>query len=364
MVKKNDNTILWAVGIIIFLIVATKLPLIPQFVIVSKTTCIYDTVSYWDLDGNVLDARGVYNGINNGVIFVGGKIGQGAEFNTTTYIDFPNPAGGAIGMWINNYSDVGSDWYFVVNSNGTNYINGVIDDSKQMIDIGSTFGLGFNGSIDEITIFNVALTESEILDLYPIPRSICETEAYEENLTCMEYATEQVVIIGDGCLSYSGDSWQECEFEWIQAPQYQIVENKCEAYFYCQENCTIELNCYVTEQVCLENLTYDCYVNEDNVCIQKTDYSSCVGENISYINLTECEESLATTTPTTTTPTGTIGIGDGDTTPSTTDEDETFMDKLNQEVFEIAGVSVKLIYLIILLIMILGAVYFITSYKK
>ena len=35
MTNKNDNTILWIIGIVILLLVVTKLPLIPQFAIIE-----------------------------------------------------------------------------------------------------------------------------------------------------------------------------------------------------------------------------------------------------------------------------------------------------------------------------------------
>lgn len=339
--SKNDKTIFWIIGIVILLLVVTKLPLPGfPFAVITKTTCADKTLSYWDLDGNVLDSNNLNNGINNGVLFVPGRIGQAVGFNTNTSIDFPviSSTGKTIVMWIKNYS-TGSDWYFASETNGTDGVN-------KIIPIGAGFGLGFNGSVDEIAVFSPALTPEELSN-FSAGIKVCYTTSYEENITCKDYATEQVTDTGEGCLNYSGDLFPNCEYEWINISQYRIVNNTCEKYFYCQENPE-----YASEQTCIEDLVYDCYVLENNKCISRTDYGNCTGTD-SYADLTECQADLTTVTPTNG---STLSIG-------TTPPKKTFIDKLNEEVFTIAGFGVKLIYLIIALVIFIALMYFMKDEK-
>ncbi len=350
--KNKNNTIFWVIGAVALLLVVARLPLPGfPFAIVTKTTCMDGTISYWDLEGNVLDAQGLNNGVNYDAIFVPGKLGQAIEFNTTTYINFPAVNAVSTAMWIKDYS-TGSGWYFVIDSNGTNYVNNVLDNTKQIIPIGLNFGLGFNGSVDELSTFDKELTLEEMSTMYSV-KKVCYTVSYEENVSCQDYATEQVTDPGTGCLNYSGDFFPNCEYEWITDSQYYILENECERYFYCQDSCFPANNCYITEQGCIEYLIYECYVLENEACVYKTDYESCVVE-ISYSNITDCQEDLP------------VGEGEIATpTPYTAPpEEETFTSKLSKTLFAIGGIEIKLIHLIIALIVVVTLIYFMKDGKK
>ncbi len=347
MDKKNQKIILWAIGIAIFLLVISQLPIVPWFAIITRTTCAEKTLSYFDMDGNVLDAQGINNGNAYNVSFESGKIGQAVRFNgtTTSYVDFPliSSENKTIIMWIKNYS-AGSDWYFASETNG-------VSGSNEIIPLNSQFGLGLNVSVDEIAVFSPALT-SEELSNFSVGRKVCYTVSYEENISCQDFATEQVTDPGYGCLNYSGDFFPNCEYEWLESSQYKIENNLCGRYFYCQTPCLTTGNCYTSNQDCIENLAYDCYLIANNVCVKKTDYASCVTNVSHYTNLTACQADLnvTTTTPADTTPT------DGTTIDS-------IKDKLTQKVFEVAGFEVKLIHLLILLILVIAVLYFIGGKK-
>jgi len=341
MANKNKDTIFWIIGIVVLLIVVTKLPLPGfPFAVITKTICADKTLSYWDFDGNVLDSNNLNNGINNGGLFVPGKIGQGIEFNTTTYLNLPiiSSENKTIIMWIKNYS-IGSYWYFASETNG-------VAGSNKIIPLNSQFGLGLNGSVDEMAVFSPALT-SEELSNFSVGIKVCYTVSYEENVSCKDFATEQVTDPGTGCLNYSGDFFPNCDYEWVNISQYKVVDNECEKYFYCQENPE-----YTSEQECIEDLVYDCYVLENNKCIYRTDYGNCTGTDY-YTNLTACQADLTTVTPT-----------NGAPSNGTIPPKETFMDKLNKDVFTVAGFGVKLIYLIIALIVVATLMYFMKDDKK
>lgn len=343
--KKQDNIVYWIIGIILFLIVATQVPFKFPFAVVTVVTCADNTLSYFDLETNVLDELGINNGVNNGGIFVPGKIGQGIQFNTTTYVDFPtiSSADKTIIMWIKNYSTA-DDWYFASETNGTAGTNPIIP-------IGPDFGLGLNGSVDEIAVFSPALTNEEISNL-SVGVKICYTTSYEENITCKDYATSQVTDPGYGCLNYSGEFFPHCEYEWLDSSQYKIIDNQCVRFFYCQDPCLTTGNCYLTEQTCIENLVYDCYLLENNICIHKTDYENCTGVDY-YSNLTYCQEDL------------TITIPDGViTTPYTPPTEDTWQEKLDEGLLTIAGVEIKLYHLLLILLLIGTLVYFTEGRKK
>lgn len=329
---KDKNLIFWIIGIIIVLIVVAKLPIAPFFAIITKVTCVDNTISHWDFNGNVLDSRNINNGINNGTIFISGKLGQAVEFNTTNYIDFSATEANATVMWIKDYSKGDLDYYFVADIEGVLYLNGIENPSKQILTIGPKFGLNFNGSIDEMATFS-NLSVGTMLTLYNegIAKRICFTVSFEENVTCKDYATEQVTDPGMGCLNYSGDFFPNCEYELITTSQYNIVNNLCETYFYCQDVCLETQNCYLTEQACIEGLVYDCYLIENSNCIHKIDYESCTGVD-SYSNLTECKGDPSYSPPLTTTP-----------------QEETVQDKLSQTLFTAGGFEIKLIHLILIL---------------
>lgn len=311
MKDKDNNLLLWIIGIIIFLIVVTNLPTTPWFAIITKTTCVDNTISYWDFDGNVLDSLNVDNGINHNARFIPGKIGQATEFNTTSYIDFSTTEANATVMWIKDYDLGDADYYFIANLNGTNYVNGILDNTRQILPIGPGFGLGFNGSVDMAATFSDLSVET-MLDMYNngSARSICYTTSYEENVTCKDYATEQVTDPGTGCLNYSGTFFPNCDYIWETTSGFYVIGSVCEKRFYCED-------------------------------ILITDFSS----------QTSCEDSLVTTEePTITTP--------------YTAPPETIMDKISKTLFTIGGFEIKLIHLGIVLLLILGYLYFTKKNEK
>ncbi len=346
MAKDNKNLIFWIIGIVILLVVVAKLPIAPWFAIITKVTCVENTISHWDFDGNALDSNNINNGIPENITYISGKLGQAVEFNTTNYIDFSTTEANATIMWVKDYSDVGSDWYFIAKINGDTYVNGIIS-IEPILSIGPQFGLGFNGSVDEMATFS-NLTVGTMLTLYSegVGTPVCYTTTYEENVTCKDFATEQVTDTGIGCLNYSGDFFPNCEYEWITNSQYEVIDNECERFFYCQNPCLETQNCYITEQGCIESLIYDCYILVDGNCIHKTDYENCTGTDY-FANLTECQEDTSYSSPTITT---------------TTPPEETIQDKISKTLFEIAGFEIKLIHLIMLLV-IMGASLYLTKKK-
>jgi len=329
---KGEDTILWILGIVLFLILAANIPSISKFAIVTETVCVEGVTSYWDLDGNFLDSRGVNNGINNGAIFVTGKINQGVEFNTLNSINFPEVSGD-VGMWLKDYSNVGSDWYYSELIEGVNYVNGIQDDTRPIIPLSSNFGLGFNGSVDEIKIGEDISGLSEIQPCYVVTTY--------ENVTCKEYATYQVIDSGTGCLNYSGDFFPDCTYQWENTTTYFIEDNLCEKNFYCESG-------YSTPQECVEQLEYDCYAIVNNNCVAKTDYDSCVIGN-SYLELDECQDGTTISTTSTT----------------TTEEEKTDIQSLaTKELFNLFGFSINAIHLLILLILIVGVLYLSGAFGK
>ena len=303
--NKDNNLLLWIIGIVIVLIVVTNLPTTPWFAIITKTTCIDNTISDWDFDGNVLDSLNVNNGINYNAKFITGKIGQAVEFNTTNYVDFPAAEANATIMWIKDYDLGDTDYSFVANLNGSNYVNGIPDNTRQILPIGPNFGLGFNGSVDMAATFSDLSVET-MLVIYNngSARSICYTTSYEENVTCKDYATEQTTPSTTGCLNYSGTFFPNCDYAWQTTSGVYVVNNVCTKRFYCED-------------------------------ILSTDFSSLI----------LCEDSLITTEE----PTITVPY---------TAPPQTIRDKLSKEIFEVAGFKVTLIHLGIVLLLILGYLYF------
>ena len=220
---KQDNTIFWIIGIVLFLIVATSLPSKFPFAIITKTTCISDSVSYHDFD----------SGYTN---LVAGKIGNAIEFNGNNSINLPISTEDFKVMWIKNYTRGDTDYFFVADLNGTNYVNAVQSTSRQIIPIGLNFGLGFNGSVDEIGTFTDLSVET-MKEIYNngTGRKICVTTSFEENVTCKDYATEQVTDTGTGCLSYSGAFFPSCDYQWEATSKYKLVNNQCDRQFYCSD---------------------------------------------------------------------------------------------------------------------------------
>lgn len=285
---KNDNTILWILVGIIFLIVATNVPLKFPFAIVTTTTCIDNSVSYYDFD----------SGYDNLIV---GKIGNAIEFNGNNSIDLPVSSENFKVMWIKNYTRGDIDYYFVANLNGTNYVNTIADNTRQILSIGPSFGLGFNGSVDEIGTFTDLSVET-MKEIYnnATGRKICVTTSFEENVTCKDFSTEQVTDTGVGCLNYSGDFFPSCDYQWEAQSKYIFINNQCDRQFYCADG---------------------------------------------LYSLLECEAKITTSIPVTT-------------TPSVIPQEETIKDKLDKEILAVGGFQIKLIHLIVLLIVIGGLLYF------
>lgn len=298
---KNDNTILWAIGIIAFLIIASNLNIFPQFAIIQKTVCVDNTISYWDADGNVLDSQGLNDGTNHGARFITGKSSQALEFNKTTYVDFPTISNSnATVMWIKNYSRGDANYFFLARIKGINYVNTIQDSSKQIIPVGPGFGLGLNGSVDIIGVFS-DLNTSAMVDLYNNgnSREICYTTSYEENVTCKDYAASQVTDTGTGCLNYTGTYFPACSYSW-EATTYKVVNNACQRQFYCEDG---------------------------------------------GLTLSECQAKLTPSTSSTTTSTSTAGV----TTTSAAATAPVEETGLNKEIFEVGGYKIRLLHLLILL---------------
>lgn len=286
---KDNNILYWVIGIILFLIVASNLNIIPQFAIVTKTACI---------DNNIL-----YKDFNSGS--VQGVIGNALELDTNDSINIQGDDTFIV-MWIKDYSLGDTRYYFVANLNGTNYVDGVQSNSKTPLEFGPDFGLGFNGSIDELGAFSF-LDESTMLDIYNngTGREICYTTSYEENITCRDYAKEQTGELTEGCVFYSGDFFPKCLYSVQQQSVYTLENNQCVKQYYCDDG----------------------------------DYS--------YSACQDAITDIPTTTQTTpTTTTGTITENNGG-----------FTKTLGDEVLNLKGYSIKLWMLIASLLVIIAIIY-------
>lgn len=350
--KRKNEGLYWIIGIVLVLVVVTKLPMIPQFAIVQKTTCADNTISYWGFENNLLDSNNLNNGDSLNPLFNSGKIGNAVEFDTTNYLNFNPSSAYATVMWIKNYSK-DNQWYFAAKIGNNNYVNGVLDNTRLIIPVGPNFGLGFNGSVDEIATFS-NLSTAEMINFYNAGsgRAVCYTTSYEENVTCKDYATEMLPDKGYGCINYSGDFFPNCEYSWVDASIYEITNNVCERLLYCQSSC-LEINgCYSSLQKCKENLEYECYVISDGLCFFKADYDSCIS-GTSYKNISACEDKLPLpTSPTSSTTEDTL------TTTNTNEEEKvptTLKEKLNSPIgLKLFKFEVKTLHLIALLIIIIA----------
>jgi len=138
-------------------------------------------VSWWrmdDLSGTtVIDYMGRNDGTKQGdaVQIENGKLGKGFEFDGDgDYIEVTITQNkNSTSFWYKNSTS--SSWTHVVNTSGTLYINGIIATPVQypIYTNGNTIQIGkidsssyFNGSIDDIIIFNRTLNISEIKGLY------------------------------------------------------------------------------------------------------------------------------------------------------------------------------------------------------
>lgn len=182
------------------------------------STLLNGLLSYWSLDGNFLDPAGSKNGTGNNVTFGSGKIGQAGVFsgsnsrvtfsavsvtNTFTISAWIYPTsdanswqailcqdtnnglfrrgGGAINYYPAGLSTTGTPlntWSHVVVRNTAGsmrfFINGVMDSPNPTFNGTPNFVVMgdsnsseyFVGNIDEVGVWNRALTDSEITQLY------------------------------------------------------------------------------------------------------------------------------------------------------------------------------------------------------
>jgi hypothetical protein len=327
MANKNNNIIYWVAGIVLFVIVATQLPSFHfPFAIVQQTVCAEGVTNYYSLDGNLLDSKGNLDLINHGAIFINGKINQGIELNGTTYVSFPSiPSNVSVAMWLKNYSNVGSDWY---------YGNG--------LPLSTQFGLGFNGSVDEVI---VGTNISGLSNIQP-----CYIQTTYENVTCSEYLETTVQDQSSGCISYNGTFFPNCSYVRENTTTYKIENNLCKKNFYCQLSCLSSGGCYPTNQNCIESLVYDCYVLSNNACSEKTDYTSCIANTANtYSTLSGCNTNVQVSTS-------------GAITETTTTE-QTSESPLTKEIFNLFGISITALHLLIVLIIIVGTLYLLSRKK-
>jgi len=335
---EQGNTIFWVAAIILIFVIMSQAGIRFPFAVVTQTICADNTVSSWDFNGNLLDSAGVNNGVNYGATFIAGKSGQAIQFNGTNYIYLSSSNPNATIMWVKNYTAGDANYFFLARINGADYVNGAQSSAKKILFIGPIFGMGLNGSVDNMATFS-NLSVSQMIEFYNdgLGRDVCYTVTTEENVTCKDYATSQVTDTGSGCLLYSGDFFPNCDYSWQSTPQYQITNNKCERVFYCQPTCTKANNCYTIQSQCAQNLTYSCYVIQNNVCVSKQDYASCVTGS-HYTSASNCQTNVTGTATTTTAAPSSGG----------------FNLKLNEEMFQIAGYPIKLYHLMILLVIIAG----------
>lgn len=283
MDKNNEKIVFWIIGIVLFLIVATRLPFAGRFAIVQTTVCSDGVTNYYSFDGNLLDSKGSLDATNYGAVFVNGKFGQAIEFNGTNYISFPSISSNlSVYMWINNYS-ASSGWYYT------------------SLPLSSTFGLGWNASIDEIV---VGVNVSGLSGV-----QACYQQTTYENVSCQEYATSLVADQTTGCLNYSAGNFPNCTYKWENKTTFKLENNVCKKNYYC----------------------------------------------VSGYTQTECSALIQT--PTTTAPVTTT------TTTTTTETTQSLSDKLKTEVFKIGDYSITPIHLIIALIIILLILYLMGVFK-
>ena len=142
--------------------------LIKQDVIVNPSL-IPGLVGWWKFDGNVLDYStegddGVIVGTPN---YIDGKLNQGLEFDGVSSVTaVVTGTKNMISFW---YNTTTTDWTHVVFNSTTTYVNGVVGVSGTYVNyVGDdvTIGNGFTGRIDEVAIYNRALSEWEALQLY------------------------------------------------------------------------------------------------------------------------------------------------------------------------------------------------------
>jgi len=144
--------------------------LIKQEILINPSL-ISGLVSWWNFDGNVLDFGSNENdGTNNGAVYVDGKLNQGLEFDggDSFEANVGTLSDNMISFWYNTTTIA---WTHVVFNSSTAYVNGVVDSNPVPTLVSYTggnvaIGSGFTGLIDEVAIYNRALSEWEALQLY------------------------------------------------------------------------------------------------------------------------------------------------------------------------------------------------------
>lgn len=309
MAKNNNNeTIFLVAALVVLLFFVSQTGVTPLFSIVTKTVCTDNEISYYDLDeGTVL-----------------GKFNNAMEFNTTNSINIPQPSdANATTMWIKDYANGDTNYFFVAEINGLLYVNNIRDNSKPIIQLGPQFGLNFNGSIDDVATYTeLSLETLDGIYNNGTGREVCYTETYEENITCMEYATTQINDTGTGCINYSGEFFPNCEYSWDELNTYKLVNNICVRQLYCADG----------------GLTL----------------ATCESQ------VTTSDDTSSSTTSSSTTSSDTFSVNDG---LDTSEEDLSFRDKLNKKVFTIAGFDITIFHLIILAGILFIIIYYLENRK-
>ena len=338
MARNTEDTLVWVVGAILLIVILSQVGIVPQFAIVTKTTCVNNAISEWELDGNIFDTKGLGNGVNHGGTFVAGKFDQAIQFNgnNESYIDLPSISGDRV-MWIKNNNGVGYNYF--ANINGTNYVN-TVQSSQQTPVIGPGFGKNMNVTVDRVAVFT-SLSLVDMKDLYAngTGADVCWQTQEEVNVTCKDYAISQISDNSTGSLSVIGEDYPSCDFTW-KSTQYGITDNKCVKSFFYQNSCLEAGNCYQTNSACIKDLRYECYVLQNNECLKNTDYDTCVVGN-NYDDLLSCNEDVTTTS-----------------TASIVTPQQSVKDKLNEEILNVGGFSVTLVTLIAFLVALVAVLYF------
>ncbi len=332
---------------VLLVLLLSQTDVLPQFSIVTKTTCIDGTISSWEMDGNILDSKGLNNGQLNNVQFITGKFGQAIKFDgsNTSYAVLPISQSNNIVMWVKDYNEGDNSYYFLARDNqGIDYVDAEIDSSKQVIEIGPTFGKNRNISVDRVAIFE-NLTSQTIESLYSqgVGNPICYTTTEEVNVTCESYVNEQIDDKGNGCLFYEGDFYPNCSIEWKTDEYYKIEDNDCVREMICQDECLSSEGCYENMTLCEEDLEYSCYTITGNSCQYRSDYQNCVENEDSYQSLSECQDNI------------------NDTYESTTYSPSPTNDSC---LFKIGGYCIELTHLFVILIIVLILAYLLLNDKN
>jgi len=129
-------------------------------------------ISAYDLSPSNL--LGTYNGGATNASGLGVYGGALNETGSTPFVSVTDTLGtNSSTLWYKNSTS--STWTFIANSTGTLYVNGVAATPNQypLFISGNTVSVGkltsstyFNGTIDEVMIFNDSLTAQQILDIY------------------------------------------------------------------------------------------------------------------------------------------------------------------------------------------------------